>query len=217
MEPGQKDGTAKETAIWEGRFADGTPLTQKRLEELLAAHQAWRQTAAAEKLAEEPKKVKVEEQDRRTIRELLASNWEGKQGRLILKGADLIGANLKKADLGWANLKGAKLTAANLEGAVLTGANLEGAYLGADLLQLENTTSGRSVNVEGADLAPLLNLKEPYLKGANLEGAVLRNANLERAALWYANLKGAFLADTNLKGAVLNGANLGGHTCGTRT
>jgi hypothetical protein len=39
MEPEQKDGTGSE--IWEGKFADGTPLTQKRLEELRTAHRAW--------------------------------------------------------------------------------------------------------------------------------------------------------------------------------
>ena len=41
VEPGQQDGTSKESEIWAGNFADGTPLTQEKLEELLASHLAW--------------------------------------------------------------------------------------------------------------------------------------------------------------------------------
>ena len=45
VEPGQQDGTSKESEIWAGNFADGTPLTQEKLEELLASHLAWVRTA----------------------------------------------------------------------------------------------------------------------------------------------------------------------------
>ena len=90
VEPGQKDGTAKESEIWEGRFADGTPLTQEKLEALLASHLAWVQTAD-QKLKEEWGKAKVK-QDRETwTRELLASDWEANQGRLVLKGGTKAG------------------------------------------------------------------------------------------------------------------------------
>ena len=88
VEPGQKDGTAKEradsdakcnplgrsgsprgctsgrnsgSAIWKGVFADGTTaLTQEKLEELLASHQAWVRTAN-QKLEEEWRKAKVKQ------------------------------------------------------------------------------------------------------------------------------------------------------------
>jgi hypothetical protein len=118
MEPEQKDGTAKGSEIWEGKFADGTPLTQKRLEELRTAHRAWRLTTD-QKLEEQCGKAKVKVQDRKTCRrELLASDWGAHQGRLVLRGADLWGVNLEGANLGNANLEGAKLWNANLEGAL---------------------------------------------------------------------------------------------------
>jgi pentapeptide repeat protein len=134
VEPGQKDGTAKESEIWEGRFANGAPLTQERLEELVAAHGAWLQTAY-QKLEEEWGKAKVKGRDRETwTRKLLASDWEADQGRLVLKGVDLRSANLERANLRNANLEGANLWNANLEGANLWNANLEGASLwGANL------------------------------------------------------------------------------------
>ena len=62
VEPEQKDGMAEESKIWEGSFADGTPLTQEKLEELLAAHRAWVQTGNR-KFREEWGKAKVKWQD----------------------------------------------------------------------------------------------------------------------------------------------------------
>ena len=74
VEPGQKDGRAEENKIWEGSFADGTPLIQEKLEELVVAHRAWAQTAD-QKLEEEWGKAKAKGQDReRWTRELLASD-----------------------------------------------------------------------------------------------------------------------------------------------
>ena len=49
--------------------------------------------------------------------------------RIIHRGADLMGANLKKKNLQGANLRGAYLIAANLNGADLRGADLIGADL----------------------------------------------------------------------------------------
>mgnify|MGYP001575590050 CR=1 FL=1 len=78
---------------------------------------------------------------------------------LDLRGADLLGANLRDANLWGAHLVDANLRDANLWGADLRGADLGGANLwGADL--------------GGADLG-----------GANLRGANLRGANLGGANL----------------------------------
>jgi Pentapeptide repeats (8 copies) len=143
---------------WEGKFADGTPLTRKKLEELLATHWEWLETSHWE--------------------ETFNENWEADQGRLVLKEADLTGANLQGADLLGANLQGANLGNANLQGADLKGANLrETALLGT-------------------------NLREADLLRANLQGARLQEANLQGARLEEANLQGAGLGGANLQGAL---------------
>jgi hypothetical protein len=157
----QKDYAANEIKAWQGKLADGTLLTQERLKELLAAHQIWLQTFGNkwnEGLAEELAKANVEKKDSRTwFMQLIASDWEVDKGRLVLKGAVLVEANLKGAWLRLTNLKGAWLGSANLEGADLWSANLEGADLS-------------DANLEGA-----------VLSDANLEGAVLSYANLKGA------------------------------------
>jgi hypothetical protein len=66
----------------------------------------------------------------------------------ILKGADLMDANLQDADLNGANLQGAYLERAKLKGAHLEISQLQGAYLG-------------EANLQGA-----------YLHNANLQDAV---------------------------------------------
>jgi hypothetical protein len=83
----------------------------------------------------------------RHLEGMSTSSWEADQGRLVLKGATLKGANLQGANLGVANLEGAELGRANLGEAKLVWANLEGAKL-----------------VDA-------NLKGVELKGANLQGA----------------------------------------------
>lgn len=94
VEPGQKKGGGKESRTWEGSFADGTPLTQKRLEELVTTHQAWLTGA---KVREDCAKVKQAINKETCISDLLASDWGADQGRLVLKGAKLASANLKGA------------------------------------------------------------------------------------------------------------------------
>jgi len=193
VEPGQKDGTAKESKIWEGSFADGTPLTQKRMEELLTAHRAWRLTGL-KKLGGECGKQHVMD----CMSKLFASDWEADQGRLVLKGANLEDANLKGANLEGANLKGANLRAANLEGANLQDANLEQGDA-----NLERTALSHA-NLEGANLSGANLKKGADLGGANLTGANLTRANLQGANLSGANLKGARLG-MNLEWAKLQG------------
>ena len=83
--------------------------------------------------------------------EIAAANEAGRP--VYLKGADLVGANLRGACLWLANLVGADLRGADLGEANLQGANLQGANLrGADL---------RGANLVGTDF-----------RGANLLGAI---------------------------------------------
>jgi hypothetical protein len=120
------------------------------------------------------------------IWKLLASDWEADQGRLVLKRADLRGANLQGAKLGLANLQGTNLSWVNLKRVYLSGAYLNEAVLGY-------------VNLEAAELGR-----------ANLQGAYLGEANLQKAALWQAKLQRASLRGVNLQGANLWNANLQG-------
>jgi hypothetical protein len=118
----QQPVATKGSEAWEGRFVNGTPLTCKKLEKLLAAHREWLETAD-EKLDKEAAKVRAKGEDEEVwIQNLLASDWEADQGRLVLKGADLTGANLRGA-----NLREANLQVANLREARLGDANLQGA------------------------------------------------------------------------------------------
>lgn len=140
---------------WQGEFADGTPLTQGKLDRLLEAHRMWLQTAD-EKLKGEEKKANVEAENRIAWRKkILASNWEADKGRLVLEGANLSSVNLEQADLRKANLYGANLWKANLQKANLEEANIQ-------------ATNLKEANLENA-----------YLEGTNLEDTDLIEANLQ--------------------------------------
>ena len=66
----------------------------------------------------------------------IAKWWkEHPKQRMILNGANLVGANLAGANLYGASLKSANLSNANLEGADLSNANLEDANLHGAFLQ----------------------------------------------------------------------------------
>lgn len=105
-----------ESEAWEGRLADGTPLTRKKLDEMLAAHQEWGETFYKIFARESIKAIVKGEDPKKWAEKLLASDWGADQGRLVLRGADLEEANLQKAKLWNANLQGAKLGYANLQG-----------------------------------------------------------------------------------------------------
>ena len=103
--------------------------------------------------------------------------WENM--RANLRGADLVGANLREADLRGADLGRANLREADLVGTDLGRANLRGADLvGADLGEAD---------LRGADLVGA-NLREADLRGANLVGANLREADLVGADLGRAKI-----------------------------
>ena len=89
--------------------------------------------------------------------------------RLMPNGALLRGVNLIRANLSQALLSGAYLMRANLIGADLSGANLRGAlFSGANL---------------SAALLGGANLSAALLGGANLSGADLSGANVEKASV----------------------------------
>ncbi len=92
--------------------------------------------------------------------------------RLMLRGIDLIGANLSGCNLRRADLRGADLTEASLAGAHLERAILSNARL-----------------------------TDADLRGARLDNAVLANANLAGANLEDASVDGANLAWADLRGA----------------
>jgi uncharacterized protein YjbI with pentapeptide repeats len=98
-----------------------------------------------------------------------------------------------------ANLSGANLSQANLFGASLSGANLSGANLSQAFLRRANL---RDANLRDA------NLSVADLRQANLSQANLRDANLSRAALIGAELIVAELSGADLRQARLFGAEL---------
>jgi hypothetical protein len=112
-----------------------------------------------------------------------------------LGGADLLGVTLVEANLKGANLKGANLGEATLRAADLGRANLGEATLVS--VDLEKADLGEA-NLAGA------NLFSANLAGANLFSANLKGTNLFSANLKRANLRGAYLGDTKLEGAYYN-------------
>jgi uncharacterized protein YjbI with pentapeptide repeats len=137
-----------------------------------------------------------------------------------LRGAVLIGSDLRKVDFTGANLSLARLDWADAAGAQFgcgdTGVPgktiwpddgctwLRGTSLANAKLQ---GTSFANAHMEGCILV------EAELQGANLAGvelqvAVLTGADLTAANLTGAKLQGAYLLETNFAGALLNGAQL---------
>lgn len=122
----------------------------------------------------------------------------------LLKGANLVYANLQGAYLNRANLQGANLNRTNLRGATAHQVNLQNSFL--TNVNLENAKlSGASLN--RADLVGA-NLRRANLFHADLYGANLFMAHLDSANLQYANLRDASLINADFRGADLYGANM---------
>lgn len=103
---------------------------------------------------------------------------------VVLRHANLSGANLRNANLSFTDLRGVNLIHTDLSGADLRSTNLSGADLtdanlsGADLRCVHlNDTDLRDANLSYTDLSGA------NLRGANLRGTNLRNANLSHADL----------------------------------
>ena len=142
--------------------------------------------------------------NRQTIEKLIKQGKKDEIRKYDLRGADLIGLNLRYADLHGANLLHADLCWADLYGANLHGANLPYANLSdADL---------RRANLCGANLCRAV-LSGANLSEANLSHADLFAANLCDANLFEANLSYADSRYANLHNAYLIGANLEGVYC----
>jgi len=128
----------------------------------------------------------------------------GRDGSLVLDGADLTGATLTGANLAGVSLRGARLDGAFLVGACLAGCDLATATLrGAQLTGVDL----RRADLSFADLrgASLLTADLSY---ALATGADLREALLHAARMCLAVLRGADLRWARLDGARLIGADL---------
>lgn len=97
-----------------------------------------------------------------------------KHKKLLSRGADLIGANLKGFDLRGANLRGAYLIAADLSGADLRLADL----IGADF---------RDANLRGANLTDTIFLTQAQVNSAKGDAATKIPHSLTRPIHWSTN------------------------------
>src|SRR5258708_3091730 len=100
---------------------------------------------------------------------MIASKEQVHMAAVLLKEADLVGAQLQKAKLGDAQLQKADLRGVQLQEADLRGVQLQEADLGRTQLQ--------KADLRGAQL------QKAYLGRAQLRGADLRRADLEHATL----------------------------------
>jgi len=144
------------------------------------------------------------------------NDWRQRNPDVVpdLRGANLVGFDLRDADLSRANLARAHLSAAqgyaaNLEGANLTRAKLIGSHLLAARLMGATLDFAVLARAElGLALLPLASLAGADLRGADLAGANLSGARLLRAQLHQADLGHADLSCAQLTHAWLSRANL---------
>lgn len=125
---------------------------------------------------------------------------------LVLRRADLRGADLERANLQEADLRRARLRKAKLRQAKLGSSRLQHADLREAHLELADLTKA---HLERANLRKA-HMDMAILVGARLEGADMFEACLRGADLFEANLSGANLHGANLQGAHLEAANLAG-------
>ncbi|HEY3936467.1 MAG TPA: pentapeptide repeat-containing protein [Bryobacteraceae bacterium] len=130
---------------------------------------------------------------------------------LDLRGARLLGADLKSADLRNVCLAGADLRGAHLDKALLASVDLQGAVLVEASL---TDTIANHANFADAVMdrirAQKSDLHMSCFSRACLVGADFRAANLSAADLSHAELEGANLSDTNLEDANLSGCSVYG-------
>ena len=118
-------------------------------------------------------------------------------GRIDLRGADLVGANVAEADLTMATLRGANLSRADLCGTDLHQADFSHANVTLAKLESANLVSAK---FDKADLS------SAEIFEANLRDAKLVRADLRGADLVHADLGGAYLSEADLGEAGLRGA-----------
>lgn len=138
-----------------------------------------------------------------------------------LRGAVLIGANLRSTDFAGVDLRDARLESADLRSVDFTGADLRDARLenadfrGAKLaceptsLKDQPIPERSCVKLQNAVL-DRAKMQGVALNGAQLQGAHLQATQLQGASLIRAQFLGAYLEGTKLTGAVLLGAGFEG-------
>jgi uncharacterized protein YjbI with pentapeptide repeats len=131
-------------------------------------------------------------------------NWTGKSNEelILVKGANLVGKNLRYAMARRAFLAKADLSLADLRGAEFSGANFQCANLRYAKLQEINFSRA---NLQGADLSHT-DLKEAFLVEGNFKEAKLVVADMQYLNL----LQGADFQNADLSSAKLRGSRLGG-------
>ena len=224
LSQGSEQKPCKSGSSWIGAFANGLPLTQETLDDLVAEHKEWlitleyrveteiqRKCGTAVPFSEEFEDCFLNllssdwEVDKGRLN-LLSSDWEVDKGRLNLQEAKLSWAKLQEAELSWANLQGAGMQWAKLQGATLQWANLQGADMqGA---KLQKARLDRAI-LQGAELS-IAKLQGASMRWAELQGATLVNANLQGADMQWAKLQGANMQEANLQEAMMVGTNLQG-------
>lgn len=122
----------------------------------------------------------------------------------LLKGANLVEANLRFVDLSKANLEFTKLIRTRLQRANLMDANLIGAQLEGAKLQGANLASAKLLKAN----LNLAKLRKANLNFSKMHFALFEDADLQFANLWGAELQSTLLWNTNLKGAYLNEAKI---------
>jgi uncharacterized protein YjbI with pentapeptide repeats len=217
---------------WSGQRKDGTKITKDELNRVLQEHKTWIDIAWIEAVQKEGNRAQFQGAD------LIGAHLNGVDLRKAdLRGADLTEADLVGADLRRADLRNVKLTSADLREADLREADLrEADLIDADLsgakiqgLKLEKANLLDTIiddsfakhqkwqlvwelvneKVSGKDLSGV-DLREAYLRGANLSDADLSKADLRAADLNGADLSGADLGKADLSEADLIGVNLRG-------
>jgi uncharacterized protein YjbI with pentapeptide repeats len=130
-----------------------------------------------------------------------------------LRGAVLIGANLRSADFAGVDLRDARLeradlrsvdfTGADLRDARLESADLRGAKLACEQASLPQEDSRKKPAGEDIPEESCVKLQNAALDGANMQGVSLRGAQIQGASLALTQLQGASLIRAQLLGASL--------------
>ena len=215
-----------------GTELGGATITFVLLDQLLASRER------SEAIQEEQTRLRLEligkmSSDVREVAvaaadELRRQNWllDGSLANIILRRANLEGANLANADLRGVNFHRATLNGADLWHANLADSDLSGSWLhnarlwdvnfeNANLWQARmHGTDMRRANFESAEMNEARmnesDLREANLKHANLQDAKLQSASLRSADLTEADLTNAQLQGADLRSAILRRVKIDG-------
>lgn len=134
------------------QLAETERLTSLSPDELMGLNMAEHRAAVNRLLLTTSELVRAEVNSS-SIKARSEPKSHAKRQKIIGRGADLIGADLRKTDLRGANLRGAYLIASDLRGTNLNGADL----IGADM---------RDADIRGADLSQSIFLTQSQINSA---------------------------------------------------